>query len=329
MKKLIPAAGLLLLAGACTSVPDGVIRPKKMEQVLYETHLAEALIDEYPARFRTAEQKQQLTAAVFRDNGITKADFDSSMVWYSAHLDQYMKIYARVTERLNAEADTALQAKLAYERSLLTPVGDSVDMWRGGRQLVIAPFLASATQSFEVKGDTNFRADDRAVWHLRLANLPKPASGYLCATFGYRTRDTAVVNTWFPQSDTTLTLELTLPLLNDAAGRLFGALTLLGTDTTAMALHPVFVDQVSLMRYHKPAEPAAADSLASDSLAADSLAADSLRVDSLAAKPSAVDTAKRDSAKPAERKVKPHPATTAVPRPIESDEHELERATVK
>ena len=337
MRKLLPAAALLLTVGACSSVPDGVLKPRKMEQVLYETHIAEALIDEYPSRYRTADDKQQLVAAVFRDNGITKAQFDSSMGYYSAHLDQYMKIYDRVTARLNAEADRAQEAKLAYERTLLTPVGDSVDIWRRGRQLVINPLLGSATQQFEIKGDTNFRADDRIVWSLRLANLPDSAQGYLCATFGYRTKDTVVVTTLFPKADTTLRLELNLPLLGDATTKLFGALTMLsatkplfapqatpsfaasssnastassgnastasssnastasssnasakaglytrGADELEAMLHPVFADQISLMRYHKKEVVAEAvgDSLTAE---ADSLAVDSLAVDSLEA----------------------------------------------
>lgn len=246
MKKLISFLGILLFITSCSSVPDGVLNRTKMEEVLYEVHIAEAIMDEYPAKYRTPESKQKLMAAVFQDNGITKSDFDSSMVYYGAHLDQYMKIYQRVSARLNADKERSSKELLAYERSLLSPEGDSADIWRRPAGLILDPALLAATSVFEIKGDSNFHAGDRIVWNLQLRNLPADSLGFVYLSIGFKTKDSVDQVTAFSAGKEKLSLELTLPKLggND---RIFGSLAFLNRIDTLLS--PVYIDSIMLTRY--------------------------------------------------------------------------------
>ncbi|MGL4293953.1 MAG: DUF4296 domain-containing protein [Bacteroidales bacterium] len=252
---------------ACARVPEGVLDNKKMEQVLYDVHIAEGIMDEFPSQYRTLESKQKLMAGVFRENAITKAEFDSSMVYYGANLDQYMKIYQRVTERLNAQRDLLTTELTAYEKSLLTPVGDSADLWRKPAQFILDPALLATTRIVEIKGDSNFREKDKIVWSMRFNNLPPDSVAYAYLALGYQKGSESEQLNAFPVKNGRVTLELNvLPELN--TGMLFGTVSMISRcDSPRFA--PVYIDSVSMMRYHHR-EVAAADSLAT-TLPADSL----------------------------------------------------------
>lgn len=275
MNKLISFLGIALLLTACNSVPDGVLKRNKMEQVLYEVHIAEAIIEEYPALYTSPESKQKLMASVFRDNGITKAEFDSSMVYYGAHLDQYMKIYQGVSARLAADKERAAEDLLAYERSLLSPVGDSANIWRRPTEVVLDPALLAATNVFEIKGDSNFHEGDRIVWNVQLQNLPADSLGYVYLSLGFKAKDSISQVEAFSANKANHTLELTLPTLSDK-DRIFGAMAFLNRVDTLLS--PVYVDGISMMRYRK-VEPKAvsADSITTQ-VDSTTVQADSLKV---------------------------------------------------
>ncbi|MEG0949808.1 MAG: DUF4296 domain-containing protein [Bacteroidales bacterium] len=276
MKKYIPLLLVLFLVGACNQVPDGVLNRKQMENVLYEVHVAEGIMEEYPAQYRTPESKQQLLATVFYDNGITKAEFDSSMVYYGAHLDQYMKIYQKVTERLNAQKDIATNALTAYERSLQTPPGDSVDIWKKPAERILDPALLATASVFEIKGDSNFHADDRLIWNMRFNNLPVDSLGYVYVSFGADIKDSILQTTGLPAHDGWFTLELNIPKMN-SNDRIFGSVALISRKQSLAT--PVYIDSISLMRYKKVVKELSSENkLKSDSIATDSLTTDSIKI---------------------------------------------------
>lgn len=279
MKKFISFLLIPLFAVACNQVPDGVLNRKKMENVLYEVHIAEGIMEEYPLKYRSAESKQKLLATVFQDNGITKAEFDSSMVYYGAHLDQYMKIYQKVTERLNQQKELASAQLLAYERSLLTPEGDSVNIWKHPAQRIIDPALLAATAIFEIKGDSNFRADDRLIWKMRFDNLPPDSLAYLYVALGVSAKDTTIQTAASSIGNGWFSLELTAPLLGDK-DKIFGSVSLINRRDTLLT--PVYIDRISLMRYRAQIkEVAIPDSLKIDSLSSNPIHIDSLKTDSI------------------------------------------------
>ncbi|MEG1586900.1 MAG: DUF4296 domain-containing protein [Bacteroidales bacterium] len=267
-QQLISILSLLFFL-ACSQVPDGVLDRKKMETVLYDVHIIEGVMEEYPAQYRTEEAKQKLMVGVFHKNHITKAEFDSSMVYYGAHLDQYMKIYQTVTARLNAQRDLYAEELSAYEKSLLTPKGDSVDLWRKPKEFVLDPALLTYTHVLEIKGDSNFNADDRLVWKMRFNQMPPDSLAYVYVAFGYaKGADKTEQVTGFVAENGWFSLEMEAPLLT-SSDRVFATATLINRLDTL--LQPVYIDSISLMRYHPIQKSLVNDSIRTDSVAVDSL----------------------------------------------------------
>jgi hypothetical protein len=85
---------------ACGNRPSNVLSEKKMEDVLFDLYIAETEIRENSAVFSNDSlRKQQLLHSVFKKHRIPEQRFDTSLVWYNAHLDKYIKINNRLTER--------------------------------------------------------------------------------------------------------------------------------------------------------------------------------------------------------------------------------------
>ena len=62
----------VLLFSSCEQRPDYVLSKSKMKQVLYDYHLAQAMIDRFGAD--DPEKTRQYIDAVFANNGITEAE---------------------------------------------------------------------------------------------------------------------------------------------------------------------------------------------------------------------------------------------------------------
>ncbi len=243
-----------LLAWGCDQVPKGIIPQKQMEQILYDVHLAEGVMEEYPSHYRDLPAKQGLMAGVFAKNNITKMEFDSSLVYYSGHLDKYMKVYEAVNKRLQTDRDTIAEYLARYERSLLSPEGDSVDVWKLADQLLLSGDMNRFASSFELKGDSNYRADNRLVWEMRTFDIDSVTP--LLFSIGYQLYNG---NTF--GHDTILYApgyyhyEMQTPMLVDK-DKIYGSFSVLNALD-----HPdkvVYIDDIRLMRYR--VQPAA-DSL--------------------------------------------------------------------
>jgi len=101
-KRLYLAIGLALVLCSvlfsCTNRPKGVLSAGKMEDVLVDYHLFKTMVNSLPPADR---HKAILYENYFYEqHHITKAQWDSSLVWYSSHTEDFTKIYAKVTDRL-------------------------------------------------------------------------------------------------------------------------------------------------------------------------------------------------------------------------------------
>ena len=79
-----------------------VLSPELMEEVLVDMHLAEGIAIERSIDFKTTDEKLNLYSTVYAKHNTDKAQFDSSMVYYSENLGELQEIYEVVYERLLA-----------------------------------------------------------------------------------------------------------------------------------------------------------------------------------------------------------------------------------
>ena len=89
----------------CSPVPDGILSQKEMQAVVEDMQIAEAMISSDRETYQDNAQKLALYESVFRKHHITRAEYDSSLVWYARNLDIYMRVYNMVTDGMEARID--------------------------------------------------------------------------------------------------------------------------------------------------------------------------------------------------------------------------------
>lgn len=150
---------LPLLCGCRLNRPDDVLSPKKMEQFLYDFHMAQAVGQELPK-----DEKYATDAYVnwaYQKNGITKADLDRSLVWYTRYPKELARIYKRLSNRIEEEYKYASRSLSQIEKkSIVIQSGDSVDLWYLNRTALLNTSEYMNKITYRVNRDTTFHAGD-------------------------------------------------------------------------------------------------------------------------------------------------------------------------
>lgn len=82
--------------------PKGVLSSREMRDIIVDLHKTDALLQFTGLRFNEYEERDKYYAAVLEAHGTTQAQFDSSLVWYTAHPQFFDKIYPKVIAKLEA-----------------------------------------------------------------------------------------------------------------------------------------------------------------------------------------------------------------------------------
>lgn len=85
---------------SCQNRPSEVLSRKKMENLIYDMYIAEAIIDNDYQDFIEPEKKEALIAQVLKKHKTTEARWDTSLSWYSDNIDVYIQINDSVKVRL-------------------------------------------------------------------------------------------------------------------------------------------------------------------------------------------------------------------------------------
>ena len=110
---LLALIGLSLLA--CR--PRTILSPKQMEDIFVDLHTAEGMIEISGLNYGQDERLKGYFQSVLDKHGITQAQFDSSLVWYTSNPVIFEKIYPKVVERLEKQAEAAKEAEQAAKEA--------------------------------------------------------------------------------------------------------------------------------------------------------------------------------------------------------------------
>lgn len=157
---------LLISVGSCGN--RNVLSPEQMTDLLVDLHLAEGVAISQSKTFRNSENKLNLYTTVYSKHNTDKAQFDSSMVYYSENLVElseiYEEVYARITE-LEVQVEvghfapsTTMMNEKAYARMVvqdrdILPFVDH-EIWNGRRYLSLHLSDFSKGKTTEVDVDT-------------------------------------------------------------------------------------------------------------------------------------------------------------------------------
>lgn len=152
----------LFLASCEVEMPEDIIKPGRMEQLLYDYHLAQSMSSEYTA----ADYKEKLFFDyVFSKHNVTKEQFENSMVWYNRYPKYLKSIYTDLEKRLEEEVERMGNAGVIEEDVSLDAVfleSDTVDLWTGSRNRILSCTMLDSHLSFgfDVPDDSTFVAGD-------------------------------------------------------------------------------------------------------------------------------------------------------------------------
>lgn len=107
--------------------PEGVLSDDEMVDVLYDLHRAEAVLQIAGYAYGHEDAVAKYNYEVLARHGVTQAQFDSTLVWYTHNPMAFSRIYPRVMARIDDDirrADAALQAIIPEDqkpRNILPP----------------------------------------------------------------------------------------------------------------------------------------------------------------------------------------------------------------
>lgn len=156
---------LLVLFVSCqVKTPKEIIQPDKMETLLYDYHIVQAMGNDV-----SNMQEYQVKLYhdyVFKKHGVTKALFDSSLVWYTRHPAYLTDIYSSLKKRLDDEVaimqDERNIEKAATEIAEDVTV-DTLQLWKGMSVTELTSVPYNNRLLFSFKSDSAFVAGDSIV----------------------------------------------------------------------------------------------------------------------------------------------------------------------
>lgn len=253
MKGCILTFALLALALiSCSKTPEHVINEDDMASLMADIHKAEALIEDESKVTYNDTMKLTLRQSIFMKHNVTQAQFDTSLIWYSHHLDVYNKVYDDVLENLNEELKAASKGDFTSVSSVVKgdikpsvpryrTVGDTADIWGKSRTWVLLPGFSQNIITFDRKPDKENMKGDKYELAFKMVNPRQSMKVFIgvdykdgSTAYVYRTVNSNGWKHYKLQSDSTREV-----------ARIYGYLSYKSVPT-----HPVFVDSIELLRTH-------------------------------------------------------------------------------
>lgn len=142
-------------------VPGKYIQPNVMEDILFDYHIAMGMISDNDTN---DFQKRMYEASVLKKYGVSEAEFDSSLVYYTRHADRFQTIYENLSKRLSDEAvSLGAAASDVSNFGENTASGDTANVWRDASSLVLATVEPNNVESFHVVADSAYHKGDRII----------------------------------------------------------------------------------------------------------------------------------------------------------------------
>lgn len=231
--RLFPfALALILIPGAaCSRRPRGVVSDSKMVDIMADMKLADAYLTSYPGS-PSDSLGIRLSDDILDRHGVSRAEFDSTLVWYGRNFDDYAALSEKVERRL-AEKQKDYLGEITQS--------SGVDLWSYSRHIVLSSVSASDALLFSIDAP-ELNEGDAVQWKFRLHT---DADGRVFLGVDYEDGSSAYA---YESTGARRRLELTLP--TDSAmqvKRLYGWFR---TDSRFM---PLWIDSIALT--HRSSSP--------------------------------------------------------------------------
>lgn len=157
MKQLFYIFLFGIILCSCSSDSQEILSREKMEDIIYDMHLAQGMADkgDYDKR---AMKETEYRAAVLKKYEITQAEWDSSFTYYCRHADELHEIYNNVAERMRDEI-VSLGGEVALNGEGFS--ADTANIWNMERNFILVPNEPYNIKSYSIPADSTIRKGDR------------------------------------------------------------------------------------------------------------------------------------------------------------------------
>lgn len=165
--KILLLSLLAFLVSCKVEMPKSVPSPAKMEAILYDYHLAQSMAT---TNANVDYKEKLLYKYVFDKHGISKAEFDSALVWYNRNPKYMKEIYSGLESRVQREIDYLGGAKIAMDDGVAIEAAylasNIAELWtsQNVRLLSTSPLNNKLAFTFDTPKDSSFIAGDSLVF---------------------------------------------------------------------------------------------------------------------------------------------------------------------
>lgn len=148
---------------SCEKDTSNILSKGKMEDVLYDYHLAQSMLEQlnYEERQKLA---QAYIDAVFEKNNVTEAEFDSSLIYYNRHADELLSIYNNIKERYEEKnQELSLVTGNSEMLTVFSNNSDTTNIWNGANLIVLRGKEGINYETFNIPTDSSFYKQDRFI----------------------------------------------------------------------------------------------------------------------------------------------------------------------
>jgi len=177
----VVCAGMTLLVCSCrVERPKEVLPPSKMEDVLYDYHLAQVMGGDLTGE--NLYKRGLYIDYVYKKHHITAAQLDSSLVWYARNPKELAAIYEHMEARTEREIEYIKQRQSQVSTRGAQPVaGDTADLWYDSRHFILTPTPLNNYHSVTIPFDGNFKKCDTIRWSFDVLFIGPLASNNLAS----------------------------------------------------------------------------------------------------------------------------------------------------
>lgn len=171
MKKLAAYLVLAFTVLSCTTVPEYVIPPDEMADLLADLHVGESYADANFADYSTDSARMLIKQSVVEAHGYTLKDLDTSFMWYGHNLKTYREVYDNTLEKLNRRLEDLGSAPMKLRPDTAAPQ-DSVDEWEYSPRLNFNARQPTPYVTFDLKKTPEWKTGDSFTWRAKVTNAP-------------------------------------------------------------------------------------------------------------------------------------------------------------
>lgn len=237
-----------------------------MEDLLYDIHIAQAMADQAAGDGNSFDFRQTLYfASVLEKHGVTKADFDSSLVYYYIRADRFSDMYKHVAKRLSEDAMELGATEGEVNRyAKFNASGDTTDIWAGKLAYMLVPYAPYNRVDFVLKADTSFRKGDSFLFIIDSHFIYQSGTRSAQACIAMKYDNDTIVNRNGTLSSSGIT-ELRVPANGDhQVKEIRGYIYLAPQKEVSTTLKLMAIKNVQLIKFRR--KQAEADELKKDSV---------------------------------------------------------------